>query len=201
VVVLVVGAPRLVPLAVLASGALALAGAPKVYELTMGGDNEYSLMTRVEAWRIMGEIVSINPLLGLGFANYSWYTPLFPILGYAVQFNSHNNFVDILAQTGVIGLLCFLWFAGAVGWIAWRLRTRVPDGFQRAYVIGALGGLAGTMAAAMLGDWVLPYVYNIGFAGFRYSVLAWVFLGGLLVIEQNNRAEVVEEGTSRAAGI
>jgi len=33
-------------------------------------------------------------------------------------------------------------------------------------------------------DWVLPFVYNIGLAGFRASVLGWLFLSGLVSLEQ-----------------
>ena len=65
--------------------------------------------------------------------------------------------------------------------------SRVPEGFAKAYVYGALGGLAGMLVAGMLGDWVLPFVYNIGFAGFRASVLGWIFLGGLVALEQMTR--------------
>jgi len=60
----------------------------------------------------------------------------------------------------------------------------VPEGFARAYVYGALGGLAGTLVAGMLADWLIPFVYNVGLAGFRTSVLAWLFLGGLVAMEQ-----------------
>src|SRR5205823_6261109 len=98
-------------------------------------------------------------------SNYYWYTPLFPIMGYAVRFNSHNNYVDIVAQTGLVGLACLAWLAWAVGRVGWQLRTRVPEGFAQAYVYGALGGLAGTLVAGTLGDWVLPLVYNIGLTG------------------------------------
>lgn len=143
----------------------------------------YSVSTRLDAWLIMLEIIKINPLLGLGFGNYYWYTPLFGIRGWTVTFNSHNNYVDIVAQTGLLGLACFLWFFGEVGRLGCRLRGRVPDGFPKAYVNGALGGLVATLVAAMLGDWVLPFVYNIGLAGFRTGVLAWLFLGGLVALE------------------
>jgi len=105
-------------------------------------------------------------------------------LGYYVPFNSHNNYVDIVAQTGLLGLACFLWLVWEVGRLSWRLRTSVPEGFPRAYVVGCLGGLAGTLAAGMLGDWVLPFVYNIGLKGLRASVLGWLFLGGLVALEQ-----------------
>jgi O-antigen ligase len=138
----------------------------------------------LDAWKIVLEIVKVNPILGLGPANYHWYTPLFPIRGYAVKFNSHSQYVDLIAQTGLLGLACFGWFAWEMARLCWRLSRRAPEGFARAYVYGAFGGLVGTMAAGFLGDWVLPFFYNVGMNGFRSSVLSWVFLGGLVVIEQ-----------------
>ena len=146
--------------------------------------DEYSISTRVDAWLIMAQIIKINPVLGLGFANYYWYTPLFPIRGYAVSFNSHNNYVDIVAQMGLVGLICLLWFFWEVGRLGWRIREQAPTGFARAYVYGALGGLAGMVVVGMLGDWVLPFFYNLGLSGFRSSMLGWLFLGGLVSIEQ-----------------
>ncbi|MBE7554307.1 MAG: hypothetical protein HS126_24895 [Anaerolineales bacterium] len=147
--------------------------------------DDYSYSTRVDALLIMLEIIKVNPILGLGPANYYWYTPLFPIRGWAVQFNSHNNYVDIVAQTGLVGLACFFWFALEVAWLAWKLRTKVPaGGFAWAYVYGVMGGLAGTLVAAALADWVLPFPYNIGLTGFRMTMLGWMFLGGLVCIEQ-----------------
>ena len=151
--------------------------------------DEYSISTRFDAWIIMGQIIKINPILGLGFANYYWYTPLFPIRGYAVSFNSHNNYVDILAQTGLVGLFCVLWIFWEAGWLGWRLREQVPSGFAQAYVYGALGGLAGMVMSGMLGDWILPFFYNLGLNGFRSSMIGWLFLGGLVSLEQMVRSQ------------
>lgn len=156
----------------------------KLIAAIMVGDNSYSLGTRVDAWKIVWEIAKVNPILGLGPANYHWYTPLFPIRGWAVKFNSHSQYVDLIAQTGILGLACFLWFFGAVGWLGWQLRQRVPDGFARAYAYGAIGGVAGTLTAAAFGDWVIPFFYNINLGGFRASMLSWLFLGGLVALEQ-----------------
>lgn len=146
------------------------------------GDNTYSVLTRIEAWKILWEIIKVSPLLGVGMANYYWYTTMFKILGYRVSFNSHNNYIDIAAQTGLIGLAVFIWFL----WESLRLGLQtlklVPEGFPKAYLIGVLGGLAGTAASGMLGDWILPFVYNIGLPGFRASVFTWVFLGGMLAL-------------------
>jgi O-antigen ligase len=146
--------------------------------------DQYSYSTRLDAWQIVLDMAKVNPITGFGPANYSWYTPLFPIRGYAIQFNSHNQYVDIVAQIGLLGLACFLWFAWETGWLGWKLRRRASPGFAQAYVYGALGGWVATLASGMLVDWFLPYVYNIGLTGFRASMLAWLFPGGLLSIEQ-----------------
>ena len=143
----------------------------------------YSIDTRIVAWQIMLEnVIPLNPVLGLGPANYYFYTPLYPILGYYISFNSHNQYVDIVAQTGLVGLAALAWLMLALARVGWRLRNRVGIGFERGYVYACLAGLAGTLWAGMHGDWFLPFVYNIGIEGFRASLLPWLFLGGLLAI-------------------
>ncbi len=197
-VILVVGAPRLGPWLLASAGLIVLTNLPRFAPLVASGDNEYSASTRLDAWRILAEIIAINPVLGVGLSNYYWYTPLFPIRGYAVSFNSHNNYIDLAAQTGLLGLGCFLLFVAALGRLGWRLRHRAPEGFPRAYVYGALGGLAGTLVAAGLGDWVVPFVYNIGYSGFRISVLGWLFLGGLVALGQIVARNSLVAGASSA---
>ncbi|MCA9916331.1 MAG: O-antigen ligase family protein [Anaerolineales bacterium] len=162
-----------------------------IYNGVMIGDNEYSTITRVAAWEIVLRIARVNPILGLGPGNYYNYTLLYPILGWYVRFNSHNNYVDILAQTGIAGMAVFFWFVFVTWKLGWRLRNQVPkDGFTQAFIYGALGGLAGGVVAAMFGDWVLPFVFNIGIYGMRASVYFWLFLGGLVAIDQMRRAGI-----------
>ena len=182
-VVIWIGAPRFRVLAVLGLLMAVLVNFTNITS-ALTGQEDYSLTTRSEAWKIVLEISKANPITGLGFANYYWYTPLYVIMGYRVKFNSHNNYLDLIAQTGILGLAVFLWFSARVGILGWNLLKKVPDGFDKAYVIGALGGLVGTLVAGMLGDWFLPFVYNVGLVGFRSSVIAWLFLGGLVVYEQ-----------------
>lgn len=182
-VVLFVGAP-LAGLAITIPGlVVVLVKLTSILDVLYIGGNEYSLNTRLVAWNIIYQIAKVNPILGLGPANYYWYTPLFPIMGYSVSFNSHNNYVDIIAQTGIVGLLCFVWFVIELSRVAWKIKPHVPDGFPKAYLIGCLGGLAGTLVAGMMGDWIIPFVYNLGFNGFRTSVLGWLFLGGIVALQ------------------
>jgi O-antigen ligase len=160
--------------------------------------DEYSYSSRIDAWQTVLEMIKVNPITGFGPANYYWATPLFRIRGYwDVVFASHNQYVDIVAQVGLLGLACVLWFFWEVGRLGWRLRTQVPDGFALAYVYGALGGLVGTLVAGMLVDWFLPFVYNIGLIGFRGSMLAWLFLGGLVSLEQIVQQQALSQSPPR----
>jgi O-antigen ligase len=166
-----------------AAFAVAMLNFPLVQQFILSPDNEYSLFTRQAATEIVWQIALVSPLLGVGPANYYWYTPLFPILGYYVNFNSHNQYVDLMAQVGLLGIVFYFWFFLAAARTAWRLRP-VPDGHARAYANACLAGIAGTLVAGALGDWVLPFVYNVGISGFRSAVLPWLFLGGLVVVER-----------------
>ncbi len=176
------GAARLRIWVLLATGLAAAPFVDNVVQALIAGEF-YSWTTRLEAWRIVLKLARLDPIFGLGPANYYWYTPLIAILGWNVQFNSHNQYVDLVAQVGVVGLFFYLWFFWAMLRLAWRLHTQVPAGFARGYVYGVFGGLVGMLVAGMLGDWVIPFVYNIGLAGFRSSVLGWVFMGGLVALD------------------
>lgn len=144
----------------------------------------YSYGTRLDAWKIVLELARVNLFFGLGFGNYYFFTSLIPIRGWYVNFNSHSQYVDIIAQSGLVGLIVFFWIFLELGRSGWNLRTTVDKGFSQGFVYGVMGGLAGTLAAGFLVDWVLPFVYNIGFDGFRASILPWLFMGGLVALEK-----------------
>lgn len=157
--------------------------------------DQYSVNTRGDAADILiKNIISVQPFLGFGPANYYNYSALFPIRGYYVRFNSHNQYLDLLAQVGLLGTICYLWFFGSVMVNARRLFRTLPPGFGQAYAAGILSLAVGLLVCGLLGDWVLPYVYNIGLAGMRSSVVGWMFMGGLVVLaNQVNPNPLVRE--------
>lgn len=146
-------------------------------------------LARRQAWQIVLETVRVNPILGLGPSNYYFYVQRAEIAGWGgvwnVEFSSHNNFVDIIAQTGLLGLVVFIAFVVSMARVGLRLLRVLPDGFPRAYAAACLVGLVGTLTSGLLGDWFLPFVYNIGLAGMRSSILFWVFMGGLLALSRD----------------
>ncbi len=182
-VLMMIGAPRLaVALGLLA--AIAVIPFLETIVTKVWEAEQYSLITRWEALKTLWQVIKSNPILGLGPSNYYFYTELFPLMGWYVKFNSHNNYLDLLAQTGIAGLVCFLWFSAEVARSGFRLLKRLKDGFERAFAFAAIAGLAGTLVAGALGDWFLPFVYNVGYSGLQVSLLGWFFMGGLVAIEQ-----------------
>jgi O-antigen ligase len=177
--ILAIRFPRTAALIFLLSLVAVVPMIPWISDFVMVGDQSYSLMTRIEAARISSEIIRSSFLFGTGPANYYFYTPLYPILGWHVPFSFHNNFLDLAAQYGLLGLLLMIWFLIASGILCFRLIKQLEDGFNRAFTIAVLGGFVGTVMAGLLGDWIIPFVYNVGIPGFRTSLLGWVFLGCL----------------------
>ncbi len=126
-----------------------------------------------------------NPITGIGPAAYRWYGMTRP-LGYEGAWwvqplvNSHNNYVDIFSQTGIVGVILFLWFMIELLRVSWKLRLQYIDGFAGGYVASMLGAWFAILVLMALADWFLPFVYNEGFPAFQASVLIWMFFGGLL---------------------
>lgn len=181
--------------------ALAVTGVlfPSVYEFA-GGEDEWTLsgQSRIVLSGRVIEVTMRNPITGLGPAAYRPYANMTPLRyrgAYWIQpqVNSHNNYVDLFAHGGLLGLALFAWFAFEIAKLGGPLRKRYPSGFSGGYVNGMLAAGAASLVLMMFADWILPFVYNIGFPGFQASVLAWLFMGGLVALDNMN-PELREEG-------
>lgn len=170
---------------------LALLGVlfPAVYDFA-GGDEEWvgSGGSRLVLIQRVIDVTMRNPITGLGPAAYRPYANMKPLpyrgaFWVAPLINSHNNYVDIFAHGGVVGLALFGWFVVEIGKLGARLRYRYRGGFVAGYVNGMLAAGAGALVIMLFADWVLPFVYNIGFHGFQASILIWLFLGGLVALD------------------
>jgi hypothetical protein len=168
------------------SGALTSA----VYEFA-GGEAEW-IESGGSRLVLMGRVLEVtmrNPITGLGPAAYRLYAQVEPLqyfraLWYNPNVSSHNNYVDLFSHVGLLGLGLFLWFAVEVFRLGFRLRAEFKHGLASGFVNGMIAAWAGSLVLMLFADWILPFVYNIGFPGFQASVLVWLFLGGLLAIEQ-----------------
>ncbi|MBK9050666.1 MAG: O-antigen ligase family protein [Chloroflexi bacterium] len=136
---------------------------------------------RLEIWRLNLQHVADHPLFGMGPAGYALYN-----MSYHPQDarSTHNNYFDILAQSGVIGLICFIWMIATFIRLGNHLRRQLTGqrNFEEAFANAVLAGLVGALVAMTLGDWVLPFAYNQTISGFDNAVFTWVFIGGMMAL-------------------
>jgi len=156
------------------------------------GGSRLALINRVV------EVTMRNPITGLGPAAYRPYARMKPLpymraLWVEPIVSSHNNYVDLFSHTGLLGLGLFFWFTAALTRLGLRLRTHFTEGFAAGYVNAMLAAWAGALTLMLLADWILPFVYNIGFPGFQASVLVWLFLGGLISLDAMTHREMLTE--------
>jgi O-antigen ligase/polysaccharide polymerase Wzy-like membrane protein len=161
-----------------------------VYDLA-GGDEEWTRTggsRLVLIGRVLEETLR-NPITGLGPAAYRPYARTRPLpYGRAVWFgpniSSHNNYVDLFSHVGLLGLALFSWFSVETAMLGIRLRAHFADGFAAGYLNAAIASGASALTLMLFADWILPFVYNIGFLGFQASLLVWMFLGGLVSLQR-----------------
>lgn len=75
---------------------------------------------RIALWRANWEIFKKNPIIGVGFRqNSSHVFGEYKALGIETDFisHAHNNFLSVLAGTGIIGFLLFMWLMSKLTWI------------------------------------------------------------------------------------
>lgn len=138
-------------------------------------------LERLIIWEQNFGVTREHWLFGTGPAGYAiYYMSYFP----EEARSTHNNYLDVISQFGLVGSLLWLWLMAVSMWEGWHISRRAPPGFLRALAITAGGGWVAALAAMFFGDWVLPFAYNQGIAGYKYTVYSWIFLGTLISIRQ-----------------
>jgi len=127
------------------------------------------------------QLFAAHPLLGVGAGNYQFFDRSYE--GEAAGGIAHNQFLTIAAETGVTGLLMFLWLVVVLLRIRKRLRSEVPP-LAGSYEWLKVGG------SAFLLIWIAECFFQEAFfataaAGGGMHVMTvivfpWVFLGVLL---------------------
>lgn len=112
---------------------------PRTVEIT---DENFALVQRLAQWHAAWGMFSDHPWLGVGIGNYAaaydsyalphWYEPL----GHA-----HNYYLNLLAETGLIGFSAYLVLGAAL--FVWGVSvTRRLTGWRQAWAIGVLATMA-----------------------------------------------------------
>jgi O-antigen ligase len=100
----------LTSIAILASAILIVAAMPNLVIGLIGRD--MTLTGRTDIWQAVWWLIQDNPIRGYGYAFWSYDTParesVWQHIGYHNP-HSHNSWLDIWLQLGIVGLLCLAW--------------------------------------------------------------------------------------------
>jgi putative inorganic carbon (HCO3(-)) transporter len=102
-------------------------------------DANYAVIERQAHWQAALEMWRYNFWTGVGFGCYEPAYHDFGLINWRIPLgHAHNYYLNIAAETGLIGLVAYLVLWGAVFWQTWRA-TRQANGLLRGLAIGLLG--------------------------------------------------------------
>jgi O-antigen ligase len=136
--------------------------------------NDVSVRVRLFLWQQSIALWQHNPLFGVGLRNFPHFDiPEAIVPGRSIDINhAHSNYLQILATTGIVGLIAYLWLWLCMLLTGWRNFSRIEqDSFERAIALGIFGG---TIALFVSGI----FEYNFGTAHVR--LMQWFLLAMLL---------------------
>jgi putative inorganic carbon (HCO3(-)) transporter len=117
------------------------------------GELDHSSETRLSLWNNALEVFDANLALGAGFNTYEYmHLNQRTDGGTGYYADTHNYFVKMLVETGVIGLLLFLWLLITLLNQGYRLFRRAQDPLFSALGLGLVGWVACAVVANLFGD-------------------------------------------------
>jgi len=117
------------------------------------------------------------PILGVGPGNSYLYMLQRSPIG-----TPHNQYLNILVEFGVLGLLAWLVFLAAAWRTGLRIYREATVPAHRTFALGWLGMFAGLVAGGITGDFMIHSIRNGGLELFSGYYLQWVLLGALVAI-------------------
>jgi tetratricopeptide (TPR) repeat protein len=123
------------------------------------------LVLRALNWGTTIEIIKDNPLIGKGLDTFGLIYPFFQRPGVNIVHHSHNTYLQLGVEMGVIGTAVFLWFACWWLWRTVRIFKETRDKKIRV-LVGSLmvAGMAFFLHQALDFEFYLPSVTLPGFA-------------------------------------
>jgi len=115
------------------------------------GSLDGSSETRISLWTNAMQVFDSHEVLGTGFDTYAYmHLNKGNFGGYYAD--THNYFVKVLVETGVVGLVLFLCILGGIMGEGYRLFRRAQDPFFASLGLGIVGWLVCSIAANLFGD-------------------------------------------------
>lgn len=176
-------------LVILAVGVFCLMGTPgEILERIASIFSDTSNLDRKTIWQASLRMIKDRPLFGHGLSSFMG---VFPRYGQDYQYlkegiipYAHNCYLQIAAETGLIGFLSFLWLIGAFFFRSIRSLKKMAKSFNHAVLAGICAGIIATLVHSA----VDTNLYSL-----QLSVLFWFMLGMNAALQREFAFEKVEK--------
>ena len=144
-----------------------------------GQQLDASSQTRVTLWQDALAMATEAPVFGIGFNTYEY-------LGRVEEYSdTHNYYVKVLLETGVVGLMLFLWLLARLWRQGFLLFRRALEPFWASVGLGFLALICTATVVNFFGDrWTYQQL-----DGFLWILLGLVVRGLIITQEQYNQAD------------
>jgi len=121
-------------------------------------DANFAIVERLAHWQAAAGMARSAPWLGVGLGNYAAAYPAFRLLNWPNALgHAHMIYLNVLAETGVLGLITYVILWGYIIGLTMRVTSRA-DGVSRGLALGLLGTWAHLSAHHIVDN---LYVSNI----------------------------------------
>lgn len=111
-------------------------------------------LMRIYVWQSTLKMIGEHPIMGVGAGNFRVTYPLYRspqekkvTWKGVIYFSAHNDFLQVWAEAGTLGLICFLWLVCALLRSGWRL-VKTTDAQKKILSAGLLAGIAAILVVA-----------------------------------------------------
>ncbi len=137
--------------------------------------------SRLEIWRATGSLISAHPVTGSGIGTYGTaILPHWSSTEYSTLLYAHNDYLQVLADAGVVGALLAILLVGVVG-VALARSIHITDPGLRGVALGAGVGCIGLLMHSVV-DFNLQIPAN---------AIAFLFASVVLVRASSTAAEPI----------
>lgn len=143
----------------------------RVLDQIIPGRAYNTIFLRTEIWQDAWRLWRASPVFGTGPGNFYFLTSATAVREAGPDYigSVHNNYLEVLVDSGLVGLAIFLW------WLAASLRALGRA--ERRLRLGLAAWGLGLAAAAVVGDFLIAAPQNNGFATVHLSGLFWLLTG------------------------
>jgi len=128
--------------------------------------------TRFAVWQAAFDLFLSSPVSGIGYGGFEAHIPatLTALFGARVV-ETHNIYLQLLADTGLLGTAAFLLLAAVSIWAGWKMHLQTLEMNDR-----TLSGIYVGVAAAIVGTLIHGLVDDFFIVSSQFAALFWLLI-------------------------